>query len=150
MGFQQMIVLSGEIADAKRRDRVASSARQKWEFLRWPKRGDLFPDRVLFAPPEMTDNAYESDAAYELAMEQNDQLDAELAEWTSEFPDVPFAAIDVECFAGTCLYCGFICQAGKQTLSQDSTKDGHVILLRAIGLIIDDAFEPFQRGFFEK
>ena len=148
MGFQLKAVFSSP-ADQKQKQGVLASAVARWPFIRLPGGQHCNLQCAHFAPPELTAYLRESPEAYKLAVEACAQLEDSLADWSSEFPSLVFAFIDVECFGGACLYGGFVCRRGKVTLRQEALPSAHRMLLEHVGITLkDDRFAPFERGYF--
>lgn len=89
----------------------------------------------------------DEEAAYEDAAEA---IDHRMGELSHEFPDVPLAFVDVDCFGGTCSYHGFVVKDGLQTHREASSSTAHVRLFAQLGVTDPQwHFEPFTRGFME-
>ena len=148
MGYVQSIIISSAL-DPATREQAIQSACSRWPFLRRPRRAEVFPDRLLLGLPELTDYMFDDHSASDLAHEQDRQVESELVRWSQEFPAASFADIFADCFGGTCGYEGFACQANAVVERLESNKRGHVILLRHVGIVIEDLFEPFRRVYFK-
>lgn len=96
------------------------------------------------------DTEEEQEQARELAY----VLEDELVLWSPRYPDVRFVFINADCFGGTCLYSGYICQSGAilDRVKNASMSDGDGLprLVRVLGVELDDSryFEPLARDFF--
>jgi len=148
MGYHQNIIIS-TVLDATTRERALHSAHSRWPFLRNPRRHDLYSDRLLLAPPELTDYLFDNDADDEAASEQSFLLSTDLPNWSQEFPDIIFAHLEADCFGGVCDYSGFTCQAGNILERVEPSLNAHVKLLQLVGIPSDGIFIPFKRVFFE-
>lgn len=148
MGYQQHIIIS-TILDAATRTRALQSAHARWPFLRNPRRHDIYSDRLLLAPPELTDYLFDNDDDDEAASEQSFLLSTDLPNWSREFPENIFAHIEADCFGGVCDYSGFTCQAGKILERIEPSLIAHIKLLERVGIQSDGIFIPFRRVFFE-
>lgn len=93
---------------------------------------------------------------YEQAQELAWAIEEELVEWSRQYPAICFVFLRAECFGGTCLHEGYVCQDGAiHERAQDTDDDeGDALprLVRALGveLATPPYFEPFTRGFFER
>ena len=148
MGYRQNIMVSSTL-DKTTREHAIQSALSRWPFLRSPRQGDVYSDRLLLALPELTDYLFDNDTDYETALEQNRLVESELLNWSQEFPAASFTYIEADCFGGTCLYSGFACQADAILERVEPSRHVHVSLLRHVGIITDGLFEPFTRVFFD-
>jgi hypothetical protein len=110
---------------------------------------NVYTDRLLLAPPELTDYLFENDEDYETALEQNGLLESGLLEWSQGFPDIFFAYIEADCFGGTCVYSGLVCRDKTILERVESSYHAHVSLLRHVDIITRGPFKPFTRVFFE-
>lgn len=148
MGFRLNIVISSGLNSEQKRE-IMQTANATWPFICAPRNAGVYDDRVLFAPPELTDYLFDCDADYELAEEQSWQLEKDLAEFSKRFPGLTFAHVSTECFGGTCLYSGYCCRDGNVFFKvDDSQYDGHLSLLRQVNIETTSHFAPFVRGFF--
>jgi hypothetical protein len=148
MGFQQSIVVSS-LLDKASVARTAREALARWPFLRLPRDASPRPGHLLLALPEMTEYLFEDEAAYEKAVDAFWQVEEQLASWSEGSPGISLAFIEADCLGGTCIYDGFVCQGGTVLERVENEKDGHVRLLRRVGIEIDGTFFlPFTRGFF--
>lgn len=108
-----------------------------------------FDERVLFSPPELTDYLFDDDVEYELALEQNYQLQNNLPAFSQRFSSTIFVYVEIDCVGGTCLHSGYCCGAGVIQFAVNEVADnGHVELLQRVGINTHGPFSPFQRGFF--
>lgn len=79
-------------------------------------------------------------------------MEAELLDWSMQFPQLVFAYIEAEC-TGVCEYRGSVCSDGD-LLQYEEWDDGSVEvlqdLLSPLGVTLDERgyFAPFERGFF--
>ncbi len=108
MGFRLNVVCSSRVSEAQRGD-IFDSAQSIWDFIRGPRGIGDFDDRVVFAPLEMTSYLLRTDEDVETIIVQNDDLEAQLVDWSQQFPDITFAYIEADCFGGKCVYAGFCC-----------------------------------------
>ena len=148
MGYRQNIIVSSTLAKMTRENAI-QSALSRWPFLRSPRQSDVYSDRLLLSPPELTDYLFDNDTDFEIALVQNGLVESELLKWSQEFPAVSFAHIEADCVGGTCLYFGFACRTDAILERVEPRYYGHVSLLRHVGIITDGPFEPFTRVFFE-
>lgn len=148
MGYHQHIIIS-TVLDAVTRTRALQSAHSRWPFLRNPRRHDIYADRLLLAPPELTDYLFDHEEEEEIASEQCFVFATGLPTWSQEFPDIIFAHIESDCFGGVCDYSGFACQAGNIIERVEPSPNAHVKLLHHVGHPADGIFIPFKRAFFE-
>lgn len=147
MGFDLTIVISSPL-DREMKEALLSRAKASWPFIRFPQT-DLLPAHAHFALPELTDYLFDDVGLYEKAVDQNGEVEGTLPDWSSRFPLIGFALIHAECFGGTCLYSGYVCQDGKIHFQQKGDGRGHQELLKNVGLVLDnDFFAPFQRAYF--
>jgi hypothetical protein len=150
MGFELHLVCSSQVT-LRQKDDVLLQALEQWPVIRIDQRAGDLASHALFSPPELTDYLYGTTAEYEAVIEQNEQVAAELSTWACQFPAVTFVHIYANCFGGVCVYSGFSCRNGEILLvEQPGAKNGHVVLLRAVGITIDDYFKPFARGYFDQ
>lgn len=147
MGFVQSVLISSEIDDPTA---IARHAIGRWSFLRRPRQPFRYPRRVLLAPPELTDYRFGTRQEYEHAVELVADVEGGLRAWSQAFPDTRFAFIAADCFGGTCLYGGFVCQDGRDVASCSASSSGHSELLAHVGLNVEFEFPPFERNFFEE
>ena len=148
MGFRQGIIVSSEL-DKEAISTITQSAVSKWSFLRNPKESNVNHKRLVLAPPELTDYLYDNDFDYEKALEENEIVELELVSWTKEFPNMQLCYIQADCI-GVCYYSGFSCQDGAETMRVSFDREGHIALLKHVGIKSKGYFEPFRRGFFEE
>jgi len=111
MGFQQHVVVSSAVS-ADDRQAILSAAFTRWPFARSPHNPDSYPDRVVFAPPELTSYQFSGSADSSKGFEQNIDVKNGLPEWSRAFPTVTFAYIEANCFGGGCDYTGYCCRDG--------------------------------------
>lgn len=148
MGSELNIVMSSPVNPATRRA-VHDAATQKWPFIRFPRSENRYPDSVLFALPELTPYLFHDNADYELAVEQCGEVEDDLPQLSTQFPEVFFAYIEADCVGGTCLYDGYCCCDGKIFFAVDRpNEDSHDVLLERIGINPPGRFAPFKRGYF--
>ncbi len=144
MGFEQNIVISSAVPAGDRRA-ILSAAVTRWPAVTGPFEPDSYPDRVVFAPPEMTSYRFAGGADATEGRRQNDDVRDGLPEWSRAFPAVTFAWVEAECFGGQCGYSGFSCRDGQSS----PTSGGLHTPLAAVGVELETGyFEPFVRGFF--
>lgn len=97
----------------------------------------------------------DTDEEEEQARELAHALEDELVIWSQRYSDMQFVFINADCFGGTCLYSGYICQSGtildRAKNASMSDGDGLPRLVRALGVELDDSgyFAPLTRGFFD-
>jgi hypothetical protein len=148
MGYHQNIIVSS-LLDKAAREHAIQSARSRWPFLRSPRQGDVYSERLLLALPELTEYLFDTDAEYWAAVEQSELVESELRSWSQDFPNTSFTYIRADCIGGACLYDGFVCREGAILDRVEPSRYAHVSLLRHVGILTDGAFEPFTRVFFE-
>ena len=148
MGYRQNIIVSSTL-DKTTREHAIQSALSRWPFLRNPRQGDVYSDRLLRELPELTDYLFDNDADYDTALEQNGLVESELLKWSQGFPVASFTYIEADCFGGTCLYSGFACRANAILERVEPSHHAHISLLRHVGIFTDGPFEPFRRVFFD-
>lgn len=98
------------------------------------------------------DREADSDEEYERLLELPFAVDRGLAEFSQTFPAFIFVFIDADCIGGTCLYRGFVAQAGKVTLRVAEVQPGVdqlQRLLQPLGVELQSGyFAPFVRGYW--
>ncbi len=70
MGFEQTIVVRSQVSAANRQA-IYDAAFARWPFVRAPRDSRSFPDRVVFAPPELTSYKFDGLADAAEAQDQN-------------------------------------------------------------------------------
>lgn len=148
MGFERAIIFTNKV-DADTVTQVICAAKSRWPTISLPLPNRSYRNRILFAPPELTDYLFNDDSSYEAAQETTHTIADGLNEFSKTFPLVRFAYIFADCFGGTCLYSGFVVQDGVETLRVNGERNGHRKLLRDIGFWTWYHFTPFTRGYFE-
>src|SRR5262245_43017626 len=73
----------------------------------------------------------DEEAAYEDAAEA---IDSRIGDLSHEFPDVPFAFVDVDCFGGTCMFRGYVVKDVAVTHREEASSSAHVRLFAALGV----------------
>jgi hypothetical protein len=148
VGFQLKLVISSPVpADA--RTATVAAALARWPFCRGPRDLAAYPDRAVFAPPELTGYLYDGTEDYGRALAQADEVEAGLSKWSRAFPDVTFAFVEADCFGGNCEYYGYCCRDGRVLLTRDRETGGSLLqLVGGVGIEITGQFPPFVRGFF--
>ncbi len=81
-------------------------------------------------------------------------LERGLAPWSHHYPLILFVFIRADCFAGDCVYEGYVCQDGAvHERAADGDRGGAALrqLVRALGVELGDPphFAPFTREFFD-
>jgi len=148
MGFRQSIIVSSK-SDKEVISTAIQSINSKWPFLRSPRESYVNHKRIVLGLPELTDYLFDDDSDYENALKQNEIVELGLINWTKEFPGLSFCYIEADCIGGSCHHSGFACQDGTEIERVSFDKEGHIKLLKHIGVRITGYFEPFRRGFFE-
>ncbi len=95
---------------------------------------DELAAHLVLAPPETSTGVYEHQGQLELAFQQNVQVYRHLPQWSTGFPDVRFALIEVERFTSGCSYGGYVCCKGCILESILADPQGHLSLLLGVGL----------------
>jgi hypothetical protein len=94
----------------------------------------------------------ESDEEYECLLELQYAVESGLAEFSRGFPAAKFVFIDAVCIGGTCIYTGFVAQAGEVRLRVAEAQPGTESLqrlLEPLGVRLQSgSFEPFTRGYW--
>jgi hypothetical protein len=98
--------------------------------------------------PELTEYLYDSTADFERALEQHDLFESELEAWSREFPETMFLYMQADCAGGKCLYSGLVLRDGVVIQDSKPSDQAHIQLLKHVGIVTDDFFEPFTRGYF--
>ena len=143
MGFELNLVISSPVSpDA--RGALYAAAFARWPSARGPRDSTAYPDRVVFAPPELTDYLFKTSAERNEAHSRNYDVERNLPEWSRVYPEVTFAFIKADCFGGDCEYRGFCCRDGQVFKSGDSL----VGLAAGVGIAINGSLPPLVRGFF--
>src|SRR5262249_28655254 len=70
------------------------------------------------------DREAESDEEYERLLALPHAVEDGLAEFSRAFPGAKFVFIDADCFGGTCIYTGFVAQAGEVSLREEAAVAG--------------------------
>ena len=121
----------------------------RWPFCRGPRDPAAFPDRALFAPPELTGYLYDTPADHERVLAEAEDVEVGLPDWSRAFPEVTFALVEADCFGGRCAYFGYCCRDGGQFLVRDRCAEGSLLeLVAGVGIKTTGPFDPFVRGFF--
>ncbi|HEX8035763.1 MAG TPA: hypothetical protein VF510_18035 [Ktedonobacterales bacterium] len=126
---------------------------------RWPGcRGRLittpFPGIGVAVNDHILTYGGSTEEEYEQAEELAWAIEQELVEWSRQYPTICFVFLHAECFGGTCLCEGYVCQDGViHARAQDTDEDNAEalpLLVRALGVELGTLphFEPFTRGFF--
>ena len=147
MGFRQSIIVSSQL-DKKAISTAIQSAASKWPFLRSPKESNFYHERLVLGLPELTEYLNDNDSDYESALEQNEIVELGLINWTKEFPNLYLCYIEADCFGGFCECSGFACQDGSEIERVICKQEGHIALLKHVGITTEGYYEPFRRGFF--
>src|SRR3954453_15420296 len=142
MGFELKLVISSPVSPGERAA-ITAAAAARWPFCRGPRDAAACPDRVVFAPPELTSYLHRREE-YDRAVSLSYQVQEGLPEWSRAFPMVTFAFIEADCFGGDCECYGYCCRDGQVF------KDGEnlVGLAAGVGIEIAGDFAPLVRGFF--
>lgn len=148
MGFERAVVFTNRV-DADTVTGVICAAKNRWPTISLPPANRSYRDRILFAPPELTDYMFNDDESLESAQEATYMVADGLNEFSKTFPLVRFAYIFADCFGGTCVYSGFVVQNGIEIQRVNGERNGHRKLLREIGFRTWYHFSPFTRGYFE-
>lgn len=94
----------------------------------------------------------DSDDEYERLLELSFAMKRGLAEFSNDFPAATFVLIDADCFGGTCLYTGFVAQAGTVSFGVTEMQPGAEQLQRLLwplGVQLQSGyFAPFTRGYW--
>lgn len=154
MGFQLRLVISSPVPpDA--RDAIFSKALKRWPGCRGPRAPGSYPDRVVFACPELTSYLFDTsseagEAEWSEALQVHVSLERELPEWSKQFPEVTFVCVEADCFGGHCDYSGYACRNGQILESIDRSLGGSFWeLLTQVDIELESLyFEPFVRGYF--
>jgi hypothetical protein len=78
------------------------------------------------------DREAESDEDYERLLELPYALERGLTAFSQGFPAARFVFIDADCFGGTCIYTGFVVQAGEVDLREEAAVAGTESLQRLL------------------
>lgn len=120
-----------------------------WPYCRGPRDPAAYPERAVFAPPELTSYLFDNPEDEERALAQADDVENGLLGFSRAFPGVAFAFVEADCFGGNCEYYGFCCRDGQQLLARDRETGGSLVrLVGKVGIEITGPFDPFVRGFF--
>lgn len=127
-----------------------TAALGRWPFCTAKAIATPFQGFGLCAPdPERDAN---SDEEYERLLELPFAVERGLAEFSREFPAAKFVFIDADCFGGTCIYTGFVAQAGEVLLKVEKAETGTESLQRLLaplGVQLKSGyFAPFVRGYW--
>lgn len=94
----------------------------------------------------------ESDPEYERLLELQFAIESNLVEFSRGFPAAKFVFIEADCFGGTCIYSGFVAQAGEVSFHEGREKTGTEsleVLLKPLSVRLRSGyFEPFTRGYW--
>ena len=89
----------------------------------------------------------DEEAAYEDVAEV---IENRIGDLSHEFPAIPFAFVDVDCFGGTCMFRGYVVKDVTVTHREESSSSAHVRLFQALGVADPQwHFPPFTRGFMD-
>ncbi len=148
MGYRLKLVVTSPVA-ADTRAAIFTAAIARWPFCRGPRDPVAYPERAVFAPPELTSYLFDDPESEGRALAQADDVEGGLLEFSRAFPGVAFAFVEANCFGGNCEYYGFCCQDGQRLLVRDHETGGSLVrLVGGVGIEIAGPFEPFVRGFF--
>ncbi len=148
MGYERAVVFTNKV-DTNTLSSVIDAAQSRWPTISLPLSNRSYRDRILFAPPELTDYLFNDDESYEAAREASFMIADGLQEFSRSFPLVRFAYIFADCFGGTCLYSGFVIQNGIEIQRIEGERKGHRKLLRNVGFWTWNYFPPFARVYFQ-
>lgn len=128
-----------------------AAALTRWPFCMARSITDPFRGFAMLAPDP--DREADTEAEYERLLELPFAVMSDLAEFSREYPDFTFVFIDADCFGGTCVYTGFVVQAGEVRLRVADDKPGVEqlqLLVQALGVRLQSGyFAPFARGYWE-
>jgi hypothetical protein len=129
---------------------VMSAAHDRWRFCTVKPIATPFHGFGLRAPDP--DREAESDEEYERLLELPFAVERGLAEFSRGFPEAQFVYIDADCFGGTCIYTGFVAQAGEVHLRVAEAQLGTESLqrlLEPLGVRVQSGYyAPFTRGYW--
>jgi hypothetical protein len=99
------------------------------------------------------DREAESDEDYERLLELPYAVECGLPEFSRGFPLARFVYIYADCFGGTCIYTGYVVQAGEVSLREQTAVPGTESLQRLLlplGVQLQSGyFAPFGRGYWQ-
>lgn len=132
-------------------DEVAmAAALNRWPFCKAKHITSPFRGFALRAPDP--DREAETDEEYEHLLELPFAIYRDLVEFSRSFPAAKFVFVDADCFGGTCIYTGFVAQAGEVSLRETAEQTGTEPLqrlLEPLGIRLQSGyFEPFTRGYW--
>jgi hypothetical protein len=107
------------------------------------------------AVPEHALTYGDLDEEQEQSQELAYALEDDLVGWSQQYPETVFVFLNADCFGGTCLYAGYVCQNGRVLERvQDRERGGIALprLVHALGVELDDSyhFTPLARGYFDR
>lgn len=127
-----------------------AAALDRWPFCTAKSIDTPFHGFGLRAPDP--DRGAESDEEYERLMELPFVVERGLVEFSLLFLTAMFVFIDADCFGGTCIYTGFVVQAGEVRLRMEEAQAGAEPLqrlLEPLGVQLQSGhFAPFNRGYW--
>jgi hypothetical protein len=131
-------------------DAVMAAALGRWPFCTAKAITDPFRGFGVRAPDPDSESA--SDEEYERLLGLPFAVERGLAEFGRRFPAVTFVSIDADCVGGTCVYTGFVAQAGGVRLRVSDVQPGPDPLQQLVGALgvrlQAGYFRPFTRGFW--
>jgi hypothetical protein len=129
---------------------VMAAALSWWPFCTANPIATPFQGFGLRAPDP--DREAKSDEDYERLLELPFAVERGLTEFSRGFPAAKFVFIDADCVGGTCIYTGFVAQAGEVTLRVEGAKPGTESLQRLLlplGVRLEAGyFAPFARRYW--
>ena len=127
-----------------------AAALDRWPFCSAKRIATPFHGFGLRAPGP--NREAESDEEYERLLELPFAVERGLVEFSRGFPAAKFVFIDADCFGGTCIYTGFVAQAGEVALRVTGAQTGTEPLqrlLEPLGVRLQAGyFAPFTRGYW--
>jgi hypothetical protein len=131
-------------------DAAMAAALDRWPFCTAKATADPFRGFGLRAPDP--DSEADSDEEYERLVGLPLAVERGLADFSRRFPTSTFVFIDADCVGGTCVYTGFVAQAGEVRLRVEEVRPGPEPLQRlvaALGVRLQSGhFAPLARGFW--
>jgi len=127
-----------------------AAARGRWPYFTARSIATPFHGFCLRAPdPE---REAESDEEYERLLELSFVVERDLVEFSRGFPAAKFVFIDADCVGGTCIYTGFVVQAGEvivRVMTAQTGTEPLQWLLEPLGVRLQTGyFAPFARGYW--
>ena len=128
---------------------VMAAALDRWPFCSGRAVTEPFSGFGLRAPdPDEAD----TDDEYERVVELSCALEDGLTEFSGGFPAARFVFVYADCHGGTCVYTGFVAQAGAVVVRVERGVAGTESLERLVAplgvRLVDGYFAPFARGYW--